>query len=105
MEVDVLEVGHILCIGDLQDVRAMSEELIDYTEEGAFIPFADLLKLRSNYEMLVIGAHPFRPATSLTAFRSFFVKQLDAFDLNGKDLHSRGIEENIKDVNRVCNST
>ena len=27
------------------------------------------------------------------------LKQLDAFDLNGKDLHTRGIEENINDVN------
>ena len=45
MEVDVLEVGHILCIGDLQDVRAMREELNEFTEKGAFIPFADLLTI------------------------------------------------------------
>ena len=29
------------------------------------------------------------------------LKQLDAFDLNGKDLHTRGIEENITDVNAL----
>lgn len=98
MEVDILEVGHILCIGDLQDVRAMREQLVDYTEEGSFIPFAELLKLRSNYEMLVIGAHPFRPSTPLKDLDSSLLKQLDAFDLNGKDLHTRGIEENIRDV-------
>ena len=103
MEVDVLEVGHILCIGDLQDVRAMREELNEFTEKGAFIPFADLLKLRSHYEMLVIGAHPYRPETSLTQHDPSLLKQLDAFDLNGKDLHSRGIQENINDVDRICN--
>ena len=99
MEVDIAEVGHILCIGDVQDVRAMREELNDYTEEGSFIPFADLLNLRSNYEMLVIGAHPYRPSTPLKDLDPSLLKKLDAFDLNGKDLHTRGIEENTRDVN------
>ncbi|WP_342429265.1 PHP domain-containing protein [Neobacillus sp. FSL H8-0543] len=98
MEVDILEVGHILCIGDLQDIRSMREQLTDYTEERSFIRFAELLKLRSNYEMLVIGAHPFRPSTALKDLDRSLLKQLDAFDLNGKDLHTRGIEENIRDV-------
>ena len=94
MEVDILEVGHILCIGDLQDVRALREELDEYTEKGAFIPFAKFMKLRSNYEMLVIGAHPFRPSTPLTQdLDPSLLKQLDAFDLNGKDLHTRGIKK------------
>ena len=39
MEVDVLEVGHILCIGDLQDVRAMREELNEFYRKGAFHSF------------------------------------------------------------------
>ena len=38
----------------------LREKLNDFTEKGAFIPFAELLNLRTNYEMLVIGAHPFR---------------------------------------------
>ena len=78
----------------------MREQLNEYTEEGSFIPFAELLKLRSKYEMLVIGAHPFRPSTPLKDDPSL-LKQLDAFDLNGKDLHTRGIEENINDVNAL----
>ena len=41
MEVDILEVGHILCIGDLQDVRAMSEAVSRLYRRGSFIPFAD----------------------------------------------------------------
>ncbi len=99
MEVDINEVGHILCIGDLADVRALREQLNNFTEEESFIPFSELLKLRSNYEMLVIGAHPFRPSTPLKDLDPSLLSQLDAFDLNGKDLHTRGIEENIKDVN------
>ena len=104
MEVDVLEVGHILWIGDRQDVRALREELHDFTEKGAFIPFANLLALRSKYEMLVIGAHPFRSETSLTQHEPSLLKKLDAFDLNGKDLHKRGIQENTKDVNQFASA-
>ncbi|WP_428910045.1 PHP domain-containing protein [Niallia sp. Krafla_26] len=104
MEVDVLEVGHILCIGDVQDVRDMRKELNDFTEKGSFIPFADLLALRSKYEMLVIGAHPYRPETSLTQHDPSLLIKLDAFDLNGKDLHTRGIQENIKDVNEFASA-
>ncbi|TKC16128.1 PHP-associated domain-containing protein [Robertmurraya kyonggiensis] len=102
MEVDIFEVGHILCIGDLQDVRDMREKLNSYTEKGAFIPFADLLKLRSNYDMLVIGAHPYRPGTPLKDLDPSLLKQLDAFDLNGKDLHTRGVAENKRDVHSLA---
>ena len=54
--------------------------------------------------MLVIGAHPYRPSTPLKDLDPSLLKQLDAFDLNGKDLHTRGIEENIRDVNALCSS-
>lgn len=101
MEVDILEIGHILCIGDLKDVREMREQLNGYTTKGEFIPFAQLLELRSKYEMLVIGAHPYRPSTPLKDLDSSLLKQLDAFDLNGKDLHTRGIDENVADVNSL----
>ena len=54
--------------------------------------------------MLVIGAHPYRPSTPLKDLDPSLLKQLDAFDLNGKDLHTRGIEENISDVKFVCST-
>ncbi|WP_066316441.1 PHP-associated domain-containing protein [Bacillus sp. FJAT-29814] len=98
MEVDIKEVGHILCIGNRQDIRALRAELNDYTKEETFIPLENLLNLRSNYDMLVIGAHPFRESTPLKDLDPSLLKQLDAFDLNGKDLHTRGIEENTMDV-------
>lgn len=98
MEVDIQEVGHILCLGDRSDVLALREKLEDYTEKGAFVPFLTLLDFVSNYDMLVIGAHPFRPSTPLKDLDPSLLFQLDAFDLNGKDLHTRGIEENKQDV-------
>nr|WP_106781268.1 PHP domain-containing protein [Lysinibacillus timonensis] len=102
MEVDIKEVGHILCIGSLEDIRAMREQLNCYTEEGYFIPFSELLHLRSGYELLVIGAHPFRPSTPLKDLDHSLLSQLDAFDLNGKDLHKLGIQENIRDLNEFA---
>lgn len=98
MEVDIKEVGHILCIGDKQDIRSLREELNAYTDEESFIPFEKLLTLRSKYEMFVIGAHPYRPSTPLKDLDPILLKQLDAFDLNGKDLHTRGVEQNSQDV-------
>ncbi|MEH7384848.1 PHP-associated domain-containing protein [Bacillus sp. JJ1521] len=98
MEVDIQEVGHILCIGDRVDVRALRASLDNYTEEGRFVPFEKLLNFVSMYDMLVIGAHPFRPSTPLLGIEPILLQQLDAFDLNGKDLHTRGIDENISDV-------
>ncbi|RFB12651.1 PHP domain-containing protein [Bacillus sp. HNG] len=98
MEVDIKEVGHILCIGDRSDIRSLRDDLEGYTEKDAFVPFARLLEFVSRYEMLVIGAHPFRPSTPLKNLHSALLIQLDAFDLNGKDLHTRGIEKNQEDV-------
>ncbi|MCM3767256.1 PHP domain-containing protein [Neobacillus niacini] len=98
MEVDIKEVGHILCIGNRQDIRALRADLNDYTEEGTFIPFEKLLNFRLSYDMLVIGAHPYRESTPLKDLDPSLLKQLDAFDLNGKDLHTRGIEVNSMDV-------
>ena len=101
MEVDILEVGHILCIGDLQDVRAMREELDDLQKRDHSFPlltFEAAVQLRN--------ACHWCPSVStsytIKGFDSSLLKQLDAFDLNGKDLHTRGIEENIKDVNRFA---
>lgn len=102
MEVDIAEVGHILCIGERDDVLSMRNELNEYTEEESFIPFAKLLDLRNQYEMLVIGAHPFRKSTPLKDLDPKLLLQLDAFDLNGKDLYKRGIKENILDVSRFA---
>ncbi|MBD8070147.1 PHP-associated domain-containing protein [Bacillus sp. PS06] len=102
MEVDVYEVGHILCIGELKDVRSLREELDEYIDP--FIPFRELLDKTSCYEMLVIGAHPYRPSTPLKDLEPSLLARLDAFDLNGKDLHTRGITENIQDVQSLATS-
>ncbi|MFJ7827577.1 PHP domain-containing protein [Psychrobacillus sp. NPDC096623] len=99
MEVDIAEVGHILCIGELEQIRALRQALDNYVTKGQFIPFAKLLQLTEHYpDMLVIGAHPFRKSTPLIDLDPALLGQLDAFDLNGKDLYSRGIDQNSSDL-------
>ena len=44
MEVDILEVGHILCIGDLQDVRAMREAVKWLHRRGIIHSFCWLIE-------------------------------------------------------------
>lgn len=102
MEVDVFEVGHILCIGRLQDVLALRKQLDQHTEKDKFVTFKQLLDLCDQYNFLVIGAHPFRESTPLVDKNPDLLKRLDAFDLNGKDLHTRGIEQNINDLQHLA---
>ncbi|WP_409368899.1 PHP domain-containing protein [Lysinibacillus sp. 38-6] len=94
MEVDIQEVGHILIVADRIIIRAIRTMLEPYTAKGSFIPFAHLLELVAPFEQLIIGAHPYRQSTPLFDLDPVLLNKLDAFDLNGKDLYSMGIEEN-----------
>lgn len=102
MEVDIREVGHILIIADRMDIRAMRMLLENYTSKEQFIPFAQLFELAAPFNPLIIGAHPYRKSTSLYELDPSLLQQLDAFDLNGKDLHSIGIEKNQELVYRFA---
>lgn len=98
MEVDIQETGHILCIGAREDIIALRGKLDAYTEKGHFIPFKSLLEMAGDYDLLKIGAHPFRETTPLHHIDRSLLVQLDAFDLNGKDLFEQGVDENSKKV-------
>ncbi|MDQ0230847.1 PHP domain-containing protein [Metabacillus malikii] len=92
IEVDVKEIGHILLIGNRKDILAIYKQLIPHKEEEHFIAFRDLLNLAEQYNVLKIGAHPFRKSTPLYHHDIEQLKRLDAFDLNGKDIYTQGEE-------------
>lgn len=99
IEVDVKEIGHILLIGDRDDIIAIRASLEGHTDAEDFIPFRDLLDLAEKYEVLKIGAHAFRESTPLHHHDQKLLKRLDALDLNGKDLYtygSKGYYEKMK---------
>lgn len=92
MEIDVKEVGHILFISNRDSIRNIREKLEGHTNEDNFIPFEELLQIASDYEVLKIGGHPFRESTPLHHHKPELLQQLDAFDLNAKDLYRYGNE-------------
>ena len=92
IEVDVKEVGHILLIGNRQDILSIRRLLEPHTQEENFIPFNQLMDMADQYNILKIGAHAFRESTPLYHLKEEQLKRLDALDLNGKDLFAQGIE-------------
>jgi len=98
IEVDILETGHILIIGAREDIVAIQARLSGHAEESAFIPFRELMSLTEPYNVLKIGAHPFRESTPLHHLPEEDLRRLDAFDLNGKDLHTQGVEAYSKRI-------
>lgn len=104
MEVDIREVGHILIIADRDTLREIRMQLEPYSSKENFIHFAQLIELVEPYEVLIIGAHPYRKSTPLYELDQSLLSKLDAFDLNGKDLHSIGIDENSQLVYEFANS-
>ncbi|MFT8322816.1 MAG: PHP-associated domain-containing protein [Bacillus sp. (in: firmicutes)] len=91
IEVDVKEVGHILLIGSREDILSIRKQLDKHTEKESFIAFDLLMNLAEQYNILKIGAHPFRESTPLYHLKVEQLLRLDAFDLNGKDLYSQGV--------------
>ena len=94
MEVDIQESGHILMVADRMTIREIRTLLAPYAQKGSFIQFAQLFELVAPFEILIMGAHPYRESTPLHELNPVLLSKLDAFDLNGKDLYSMGIEEN-----------
>ncbi|MNW28772.1 histidinol-phosphatase [compost metagenome] len=92
MEVDVAEGGHILVIGTRESIRSIHAKLTGHMTDDSFIPFDRLMTMCSEHEMLIIGAHPFRSSNSLQRLSQQQLSQLDAVDLNAKDLRTYGVE-------------
>ncbi|MFD2627506.1 PHP-associated domain-containing protein [Oceanobacillus kapialis] len=98
MEIDVKEVGHILCIGNKSKLLTIRRLLDGHTEKDTFVPFEELLALGEQHGLLLIGGHPLRPTTPLHQHAPSLLRRLDAFDLNGKDMHEHGIDQMRVDV-------
>lgn len=92
LEVDVKENGHFLVIGAREDILTIAQLLLPFQNEENFIPVRDLITLLSEFNVLKIGAHPLRESTPWNHHDPSVLKQFDAYDLNGKDLYTYGLE-------------
>lgn len=90
IEVDAKEGGHFLFIGSRENIRHFSYQLEPYQSKENFLPIKEILALAKPYSFLKIGAHPFRSSNPLTQHEDEVFTQLDALDLNGKDLYNMG---------------
>lgn len=102
IEVDVKEIGHILLIGDRNDIAEIRASLEYHIDPESFISFNDLLDLAEAYQVLKIGAHAFRETTPLHQHDPEQLRRLDALDLNGKDLYTYGTEAYFKKIRRFA---
>lgn len=98
MEVDVAEGGHILVSGPKDKLLEVREALEPHVSRDRFIGLADLFALCEPRGLMVIGGHPFRESNRLYHVDRGLLRKFDALDLNGKDLHEIGIQENIAKV-------
>ncbi|WP_322906705.1 PHP-associated domain-containing protein [Paenibacillus campi] len=98
MEVDVAEGGHILISGAKDALLEVRRALTGHTAPADFISLAALFDLCEPADLMVIGGHPFRASNHLYHVAPELLRRFDAFDLNGKDLHEIGIQENIANV-------
>jgi hypothetical protein len=90
LEVDVKENGHFLVIGNREDIMTIAKILLPFHEEDEFIPVNALIELIEGFNVLKIGAHPLRESTPWKHHEASVLEQFDAYDLNGKDLHTYG---------------
>lgn len=99
LEVDVKENGHFLVIGGREDILNIASLLLPFHEEENFIPVKDLIELLADFNVIKIGAHPLRESTPWKHHELSVLAQFDAYDLNGKDLHTYGaeIQERVHD--------
>lgn len=104
MEVDVKEIGHILIIGQRDDIVSMRKRLSDFEVKPNFIPFKELMDLADEYNVLRIGGHPLRKSTPLTHHDPEQLKRLDALDLNGRDLYAQGQHPYIEELESFAES-
>lgn len=97
IEVDVMEKGHILLIGTRKSIINVHSRLKLHMEEKNYMDAKRLIGLSEEYSCVSIGAHPLRELNPLIHLEQEVLSRLDAFDLNGRDLHhyGRGMEEKV----------
>lgn len=103
IEVDVAQQSHILVIGSREAIISISKQLDRYRSGESFIPLEQLIQVSDDYQCLKIGAHPYRKENPLDHVDPSLIMQLDAIDINGRDLHKYGLTMENK-VQQLANT-
>ncbi|OON99087.1 MAG: hypothetical protein ATN35_00380 [Epulopiscium sp. Nele67-Bin004] len=82
MEVDIEGRGHILVMGERNDVLVLRRKFLAYENEPKL---EELINEAREYDTFIVGAHPYREGRELVGMDIESLKKLDALDVNGKD--------------------
>lgn len=97
METDIVEGGHVLCVGVPGEIRELNRRLEPYKEKDAFLPLEKLLDLFSEYSVKIGAGHPYREGGHIPELPLEQLKRFHFLDLNGKDI-ALNCEETRKKV-------
>ena len=86
IEIDVQGNANILVIGKLTSIYELRDMFPENIKEENFMTINDLTQIAREKNMLIIGAHPFRPKNLLHTYNNLYVRGLDAVELNGTDI-------------------
>ncbi len=93
MEVDLDNRGHILVVAHKTDILKLRRKLINKYPDNPSLE--QLLAEAKVYDTFMIGAHPLREDRLLTGIDENTLRQLDALDINGEDIHLRAEVERL----------
>lgn len=103
MEIDAAEGGHMLAIGNYQDILRLNRQLSGNMDKGNFLPAKDILDYMEPEKFLIGIAHPFREKCKLYMLPKEELGRFDFVDMNGKDIASYGSEVVESKVSQLAN--
>lgn len=86
METDISEGGHILSIGNPEEIIELNKRLEPYKKKGGFLTFDKLSDLFEDYGVIIGAGHPFRDGSHIPELSPELLSRFDFIDLNGKDV-------------------
>ena len=89
-EISLLHGGDLIVLGDQEAIRKLDKKLD--LNKGHRPPLPDVIRV-ADEDLILIGAHPYRPTGGLLKFDPVFLRRLTALEINGKDY---GIEADVR---------
>lgn len=102
MEVTTKQDLDILFIGKTELVLELREKINNNFKSDKYIDINDLFKLDISDELLIILAHPYRDHIQLPKLEENVINQLDALELNSKDVYKTGYDEMKDKVSKLA---
>ncbi len=84
--------GDILALGDIRSIQGLDLKL---NLSGGYHPTLEELVQEAPADLILVGAHPYRPNGGIMKFETDWLRRLTAIEVNGKDF---GQEDKVEDT-------